>query len=194
MLSEKRVAALFLVLWVLIAHASSNPQTQTSKPRSKNPKEVSHVTVENPVRHPRPPTSRLLTTSEGLSVIAAALESRVPKPAVPDCSHLVHAIYERAGFAYEYASSSDLYAGADEFRRVYHPQPGDLVVWPGHVGIVVNPTQHVFFSALRSGRGIESYDAPYWKGRGHARYYRYVKPLPRIEHTSDTHAPLLTHR
>ena len=47
-----------------------------------------------------------------------------------DCSHLVHAIYLQAGFPYPYASSSDLYDGTDDFRRVNRPQPGDLVVWP----------------------------------------------------------------
>ncbi len=87
----------------------------------------------------------------------------------------MHEIYERAGFEYEYASSSDLYAGTDEFRRVRHPQPGDLVVWPGHVGIVVNPAQRSFYSALNSGLGVDAYDAPYWKKRGHERFFRFVK-------------------
>src|SRR5437762_1044695 len=81
-----------------------------------------------------------LTPDDGLSVIAAALDSRPPRKT--DCSHLVHAIYERAGFSYPYASSSDLYDGTDDFQRVTHPQPGDLIVWSGHVGIVVNPAQH----------------------------------------------------
>jgi hypothetical protein len=79
-----------------------------------------------------------------------------------DCSHLVHAIYTRAGFPYRYARSSDLYVGTAEFRRVTRPQPGDLVVWRGHVGIVVNPAQHVFYSAMRSGPATDTYDAPYW--------------------------------
>jgi hypothetical protein len=85
----------------------------------------------------------------------------------------------RAGFPYKYASSSDLYAGIDEFRRVASPQPGDLAVWRGHAGIVVNPVQHSFFSVLRSGPGVDSYDTPYWKQRGRPRFYRYVKPAPR---------------
>ncbi len=106
-----------------------------------------------------------------MSVIAAALDSRSKR----DCSHLVHAIYTRAGFPYRYARSSDFYAGRDEFQRVIHPQPGDLVVWRGHAGIVVNPTQHIFYSAMRSGPGIDIYDAPYWKRRGHVRFYRYIK-------------------
>lgn len=92
-----------------------------------------------------------------------------------DCSHLVHAIYERAGFSYTYASSSELYGGVEGFVRVARPQPGDLVVWRGHAGIVVRPSRHIFFSLLRAGPGIDDYEAPYWMSRGRARFYRYVK-------------------
>lgn len=87
----------------------------------------------------------------------------------------MHAIYLQAGFPYPYASSTDLYDGADDFQRVTRPQPGDLVVWPGHVGIVVNPGQRLFFSRLRRGPGVEAYDAQYWKERGEVRFYRYIK-------------------
>jgi cell wall-associated NlpC family hydrolase len=115
-----------------------------------------------------------LGPDEGLSVIAAALDAHVRTSHQRDCSHLVQAIYSRAGFPYEYASSSDLYTGTDNFQRVTRPQPGDLVVWPGHVGIVVNPAQHVFYSDLRHGPGIDDYDNDYWQKRGTARFYRYV--------------------
>lgn len=119
--------------------------------------------------------SSSLTLDERLAILGAALNSRrhVVHPA--DCSHFVHALYERAGFPYEYASSTDLYAGTDEFRRVATPQPGDLVVWRGHAGIAVNPAQHSFYSLLRSGPGVDSYDSPYWKRRGRPRFFRYVK-------------------
>ena len=108
-------------------------------------------------------------------MIGAALESRDRAYFKPDCSHLVHTVYEQAGFRYSYVSSSDLYHGVPEFRHVVHPQPGDLVAWPGHVGIVVNPSQKTFFSSLSSGLGVESYSSPYWKGRGTHRFYRYRK-------------------
>jgi len=121
---------------------------------------------------------RLLSPDDGLSVIVAALDSKVRLYSARDCSHLVHAIYERAGFPYAYASSSDLYVGIEGFQRVKWPQPGDLVVWHGHVGIVIRPSQHVFFSFLRSGPGTDNYAAPYWISRGHARFYRYVKNDP----------------
>jgi NlpC/P60 family len=116
----------------------------------------------------------LVKPDEGLTIIGAALESRHTDPNA-DCSNLVHEIYERAGFTYSYANSSELYAGIKQFRRVLHPQPGDLVVWRGHVGIVISPVQHSFFSAMRSGRGVEFYNSPYWQARGRPRFYRYLK-------------------
>jgi hypothetical protein len=123
----------------------------------------------------------VLSADEGLAILGAALASRGPggrAEARSDCSHLVHSIYEKAGFPYPYMSSSDLYMGTEEFQRVAQPQPGDLIVWRGHAGIVVNPRQHTFFSSLRSGFGVDSYDSAYWMGRGHLHFLRYVKPTP----------------
>jgi cell wall-associated NlpC family hydrolase len=121
-------------------------------------------------------SDRSLSQDDRLSLLAAALDSKVRLVSKRDCSHLVHAIYQRAGFPYAYAPSSDLYAGAAEgFQRVKQPQPGDLVVWKGHVGIVIKPSQHVFFSFMSSGPGTDDYGAPYWKGRGRPRFYHYLK-------------------
>ncbi len=120
-------------------------------------------------------TDTTLSQDDRLSVIAAALDNRVRVHAERDCSHLVHVIYVRAGFPYAYAPSSDLYAGVEGFQRVKVPEPGDLVVWRGHAGIVIKPSQHIFFSFLRAGPGVDDYEAPYWKNRGHPRFYRYVK-------------------
>ena len=95
-------------------------------------------------------TDLTLSPGDRLSVIVAALDSKARPER--DCSHLVHAVYERAGFTYAYASSSDLHVGVEEFQRVKRPQPGDLVVWRGHVGIVIRPSHHVFFSFIRIAR------------------------------------------
>jgi len=119
-----------------------------------------------------------LTSDDRLSVIAAALDSRIPRRSERDCSHLVHAIYQRAGFPYTYASSDELYAGIEGFERVSQPEPGDLVVWHGHVGIVIRPSRHVFFSFKHAGPGIDDYEVPYWKRRGRPRFYRYIKRDP----------------
>ena len=103
------------------------------------------------------------------------MHSKRAHPLGRDCSHLVHAIYERAGFSYPYADSNDLYDGAQGFRRVPRPQPADLIVWHGHVGIVVRPSTHKFFSFLSGGPGLDDYHSRYWRGRGEPRFYRYVK-------------------
>lgn len=120
----------------------------------------------------------ILTQDDRLSVIAAALDPKVRRHASPDCSHLVHAIYEKAGFPYAYASSNDLYNGVEGFQRINDPEPGDLVVWRGHMGIVVRPSRHVFFSFMSRGPGVDDYESRYWRHRGHARFYRYVKDDP----------------
>jgi cell wall-associated NlpC family hydrolase len=124
---------------------------------------------ESPHKTPAP---RTLTRHEGLAIVRAALHSGHREA---DCSHLVHALYERAGFPYDYVPSSDLYAGIDGFRRVANPQPGDLAVWRGHAGIVVNPAQHSFFSLLSSGPGVDFWDSAYWKQRGRPHFFRYLK-------------------
>ena len=129
--------------------------------------------------------AKMLTKDDGREVVEVALDKRIHMGRKRDCSHLVHAIYEQAGFSYPYASSSDLYRGTDDFRRVKKPQPGDLVVWRGHVGIVVNSARREFYSFLRHGPGIDEYDAQYWKERGPVRFYRYIKNSSQEDYRSE---------
>jgi cell wall-associated NlpC family hydrolase len=124
---------------------------------------------------PRHPARHTLSKDDRSSVVAVALHSRKARPAGRDCSHLVHSIYQRAGFPYPYADSQDLYDGTKGFQRVAHPEAADLIVWHGHVGIVIRPAQHQFFSLLSTGPGIDDYHNRYWKSRGQPRFYRYVK-------------------
>jgi NlpC/P60 family protein len=134
----------------------------------------------------------VVTTSQGLSVIGAALDWRNGDLSELDCSHLVHAVYERAGFPYAYASSFDLYAGIGEFQKVTNPHVGDLVVWPGHAGIVVDPLENTFFSALSAGIGVESYASAYWKERGKPRFFRYAKTPASDDKQRSANSPSLT--
>ena len=116
---------------------------------------------------------RLMTAAEGREIVTAALEQeRVPSGA-QDCSHAVHELYLDAGFEYPYASSFEIYTGNENFVRVKMPRAGDLIAWPGHVGIVVNPVEHSFYSLVSTGLETQFYDGPYWKSRGRPRFYRY---------------------
>lgn len=119
--------------------------------------------------------SKSLTKEDRSTLLAVARNSTHLRYSGHDCSHLVHAIYQRAGFPYQYADSEELYVGVRSFQRVSRPQPGDLVVWHGHVGIVTQPSQHAFLSFLSRGPGIDDYKSHYWKGRGQPRFYRYRK-------------------
>jgi hypothetical protein len=180
------------VLWVLVlcAFTWTALAQQTPNPTAK------HLVERSAKPRPERSSSRLLTSDEGLAIIGAALEIRHrTHSSGDDCSHLVHAIYEQAGFPYRYADSSKLYDGIEAFRRVTHPQPGDLAVWRGHAAIVVNPAQHSFFSSTHSGYRVDSYDSGYWKHRGPPRFFRYVKPAslssPSVTRTTNTQPPTL---
>ena len=164
-----RTDAVFLFLVLCTVAVASAQQTRDASATTHPSTSI------DASQHAQALKSPTLTGEEGLVVLGAALKSHSRPGLKSDCSHLVHAIYERAGFPYSYASSADLYTGIPEFRRVVRPQSGDLVVWPGHVGVVVNPAQSSFFSALRSGQGVDSYDSAYWKERGRPHFFRYVK-------------------
>ncbi|PYT93415.1 MAG: hypothetical protein DMG36_09895 [Acidobacteria bacterium] len=78
---------------------------------------------------------RPLSLNEGRAIVQDMAWADDEEGLAPDCSHLVHTLYEQAGHPYPYASSLDLYRGTGQFIRVRTPQPGDLIVWRGHVGI-----------------------------------------------------------
>jgi len=165
----KSVAAAWLCAPVLWAFGLQGTMQTSARVAFATAKSASRA------RGTRVGTGGLLTPDDGLAVISAALDTQRRFGSNRDCSHLVHAIYEHAGFPYVYASADDLYDGVEGFHRVFHPQTGDLIVWHGHVGIVVRPSRHVFFSFLSAGPGTDNYRSPYWIGRGEPRFYRYVK-------------------
>ncbi len=118
-------------------------------------------------------TSRLVNAEEGLSIAQAAREQTEFGNGTLDCSHVVHQIYLNAGLEYPYASSFDIYAGDENFQRVGNPQAGDLIVWPGHLGIVLDVAEHSFYSLVSTGLQAQNYEEGYWKLRGKPRFYRY---------------------
>jgi hypothetical protein len=115
----------------------------------------------------------LISPEQGEALAAFALQSERRIRLKPDCSHLVHLLYARAGLIYPYKDSRVLYRGVSDFKRVKTPQAGDLAVWLGHVGIVLSPEDKTFLSSVRSGIITESWTAPHWVRRGRPRFYRY---------------------
>jgi len=134
----------------------------------------------------RPPVDqseeRLLTRDEGTALVSRALENPEVNRA-PDCSHLVYQLLTSTGLAYPYATSFQIFRGIPNFRRVSHAQPGDLIVWPGHVGLVVEPAQNKFFSRTGSGPRTDEYTSDYWRTRGRPRFYRYIVTDPALHLT-----------
>jgi len=134
--------------------------------------------------------SRLLSAEEGRAIVDATRDQDQPARGARDCSHLVHQTYLDAGFEYPYASSFDLYAGNENFVRVRKPQPGDLIAWPGHVGIVLDPSENSFYSLVSTGLEAQNYEGAYWKSRGRPRFYRYK--VENAEILTATKAPAST--
>lgn len=133
-----------------------------------------------------PSPARLLTAREGRALVDAALQQPIASEK-PDCSHLVHQVLNDAGLTYPYATSSEIFAGIPQFRRVLHAHPGDLIVWRGHVGLVVDPKRTTFFSSTNSGERTDEYTNPYWRHRGYHRFYRFI-----VTHTTLLAAHRLT--
>lgn len=148
-----------IVLLILVIGAARNLSAQDTPVLTKFISELDQPAGPLP----------LLTPSELLVRMGQQIETTDL-----DCSHFVQSLFERAGLYYGYAPSRVLYAGMSGFKRVYRPRPGDLIVWPGHVGIVVDPDEETFVSALRSGVKTASYTSRYWKRRGHPRFFRYL--------------------
>ncbi len=119
------------------------------------------------------PNARLMSVAEGRAIVRTAFQRDEREEEARDCSHVVHAVYVTAGFAYPYASSFEIYSGNDNFARVKYPRAGDVIAWPGHLGIVVNPAHHGFLSLVRTGLEEQDFDSAYWRSRGRPRFYRY---------------------
>jgi NlpC/P60 family len=185
-----RKRALFALLWfaavlsVLVSSESTSP-AQTSGPQAASRQgqpsgKPASVPPAQTNRAPSiPPGYRLLNFEEGQAIAQGIAWTDDEEGLAPDCSHLVHTLYEQAGYPYSYVTSMDLYSGTGSFLRVRTAQPGDLIVWRGHVGIVVNPGDHSFFSSVTSGTRMQNYRSAYWRARGYPRFYRYLtKRLP----------------
>src|SRR5262249_30490087 len=121
---------------------------------------------------------RLHSIKEGQGIAQGISWADDEEGLAPDCSHLVHTLYEQAGYPYPYTNSLDLYSGTAQFWRVRYAHPGDLIVWRGQMGIVLDPHEHSFCSSITSGARIQNYHSPYWQARGYPHFFRYLTKSP----------------
>lgn len=92
-----------------------------------------------------------------------------------DCSHFVTAVIQASvdpGFAY---MTADAFMRSRMFSRVDSPERGDLVHWPGHIAVVLDPVAGTFIGSQNStGVDVTSYKTnPYWSRRGNRSFLRY---------------------
>ncbi|HET6933559.1 MAG TPA: CHAP domain-containing protein [Candidatus Angelobacter sp.] len=132
------------------------------------------LTAQTANARPRDTKPQLLSRNQGQAVANFALREGSAVRPKPDCSHLVHMLYSRAGLSYPYQGSRVLHRGIPAFAHVKTPQAGDLAVWRGHVGIVLSPRDKTFISSVRSGIITESWTNDYWSARGRPRFLRYI--------------------
>ena len=116
-------------------HTASRPDQSSGKPAAGQHGQVNRAPAI-------PPGYRQLSLKEGQAIAQGIAWADDEEGLAPDCSHLVHTLYQQAGYPYPYVTSIDLYRGTGTFLRVRTAQPGDLIVWQGHVGIVLNPHEH----------------------------------------------------
>lgn len=185
-MSKRALFALLLCAAVLLGQVSlglaDQPQTAGQQAPARQVQQTGKQapTQKAEAAHPPaiPPGYRLLSLNEGRAIAQGIAWADDEEGLAPDCSHLVHSLYQQAGHPYPYASSLDLYRGTAPFLRVRHVHPGDLVVWRGHVGIVINPREHSFFSTTSSGARIQDYRSAYWRARGYPHFFRYLTKAP----------------
>jgi peptidoglycan endopeptidase LytE len=101
-----------------------------------------------------------------------------------DCSHFVYQVINEArtkasidGFVpqvVDYRSTSTIEA-QNVFIRAAIAQSCDLVMWDGHVAIVIEPGSGSFIGAQNDGVGESNYITnSYWKNRGVTGFFRFA--------------------
>jgi cell wall-associated NlpC family hydrolase len=95
-----------------------------------------------------------------------------------DCSGFVVAVHQRVFPGADLKRERDNVAAiaiSPLWRDVTTPQAGDIVLWDGHVGIVVDPAAQKFIGSQTStGVAIARYGTGYWKNRGVTGFRRWA--------------------
>ena len=111
-----------------------------------------------------------LSDDERDTVIATARSQKGTPHSRIDCSHLVHLAYEAVRPDLRYLTTDGLAASKLYDHNVKIPKPGDLVLWGGHVGIVIDHDKRKFIGSQTStGVAEASYaKGSYWGNRTHS--------------------------
>ena len=94
-----------------------------------------------------------------------------------DCSHFVWEVLKAAGHpSAPYLTTGEI-PGSSAYSPVSgSPQNGDIILFHGHMGIVIDATNDVFIGAQSHGVDDARYGhGSYWGGRSHS-FYRYTGP------------------
>jgi len=123
--------------------AKPKPPTQTkiTTQATRTTKE----TTPDPPKAPSPPSqpSHQLLAQIAQKYVSRGIPYRMGGNSLSggmDCSHFVWMVLKEAGYNVQYQDSSGL---ASWTQRTTSPQPGDLVLFRGHVGIYVSPGKMV---------------------------------------------------
>ncbi|AKT39266.1 NlpC/P60 family protein [Chondromyces crocatus] len=81
------------------------------------------------------------------------------------CNQFVVAVLRQTVDASFPMIRADDFPHSPKFMKVDLPQPGDLVHWPGHIGIVLDPDKGTFIGSQTStGVAVANYKSGYWNG------------------------------
>lgn len=81
------------------------------------------------------------------------------------CNQFVLAVLRKAVDANFPDLRADDFPSSDKFTKVESPLRGDLIHWPGHIGIVLDPNRGEFIGSQTStGVAAASYSKGYWNG------------------------------
>jgi cell wall-associated NlpC family hydrolase len=98
-------------------------------------------------------------------------------PSGIDCSHFVWEVIKAAGHPKAPYLSTGSIPGSPAYSPASEPpREGDIILFDGHMGIVVDSTTMTFIGAQSGGVDSASYaKGSYW-GNLHHRFYRYTGP------------------
>ena len=126
----------------VLTTTTTRPPARSTSTSTPNPTRTATAIPTAQTKTTQVPVSSPTSTGTGTRIVAVAktyvgdnLPYRMGGDSLTtgiDCSHFIHRVLTESGYKTTYRSSSAL---ATWTKRVTDPQPGDLVLYSGHVGI-----------------------------------------------------------